>query len=290
MKVSEPARYDEAKKLVGDLNPTMTSSVLSVGAKQYDMAEPGNGVLTLHMTDAYKTQTQQQILDQSIEVVRRRIDELGTREPTIERQGEDRILVQVPGLQDPDQLKTILGKTAKMTLPAGGRGRRSVGAHRAHRRRYPAADERQSQSASAARSWCSAGSWCRATGSPTPAQSFDSRTGQPVVTFRFDSVGAREFGDVTKENVGHRFAIVLDKQVISAPVIQEPILGGSGQITGNFTTQTANNLAILLRAGALAGAAQDYRGTHGGRRAGRGFRQGRPLFGDCGPGDGRGCS
>src|SRR5579863_1069640 len=116
VKVSDQARYDEAKKLVSDLNPAMTSSVLSVGAKQYDMAEPGNGTLTLHMTDAFKTQTQQQILEQSIEVVRRRIDELGTREPTIERQGEDRILVQVPGLQNPDQLKTILGKTAKMTF------------------------------------------------------------------------------------------------------------------------------------------------------------------------------
>jgi protein-export membrane protein SecD len=80
---------------------------------------------------------------------------------------------------------------------------------------------------------------------------FDSRTGQPVVTFRFDSVGAREFGNVTKDNVGHRFAIILDKQVIEAPNIEEPILGGSGQITGNFTTQTANNFAILLRAGAL---------------------------------------
>ncbi len=80
---------------------------------------------------------------------------------------------------------------------------------------------------------------------------FDQRTGQPVVTFRFDSVGAREFGDVTKENAGHRFAIVLDKQVISAPRINEPILGGSGQIYGSFTTETANNLAILLRAGAL---------------------------------------
>jgi protein-export membrane protein SecD len=80
---------------------------------------------------------------------------------------------------------------------------------------------------------------------------FDQQTGQPVVTFRFDSVGAREFGDVTKANVNHRFAIVLDNQVISAPNIQTPILGGSGQITGNFTVQTANNLAILLRAGAL---------------------------------------
>ena len=94
----------------------MTSSVLSVGGKEYDMTEPGGGVFTLRMTDAFKTQTHQQMLDQSIEVVRRRIDELGTREPTIERQGEDRILVQVPGLQDPAQLKEILGKTAKMTF------------------------------------------------------------------------------------------------------------------------------------------------------------------------------
>ena len=110
------------------------------------------------------------------------------------------------------------------------------------------------------------------------SQSFDSHTGQPVVAFRFDSVGARQFGDVTKDNVDHRFAIVLDKQVISAPNIIEPILGGSGQITGNFTTESANELAILLRAGALARAAQDHRGTHGGRRTGRGLRQGRPLL------------
>ncbi|MGZ5927425.1 MAG: protein translocase subunit SecDF, partial [Rhizomicrobium sp.] len=116
VKISDPARYGEAKKLLSDLNPTMTSSVLSAGAKQYDMAEPGDGTLTLHMTDSFKTQTQQQILEQSIEVVRRRIDELGTREPGISRQGEDRILVEVPGLKDPDQLKTILGKTAKMSF------------------------------------------------------------------------------------------------------------------------------------------------------------------------------
>jgi protein-export membrane protein SecD len=82
-------------------------------------------------------------------------------------------------------------------------------------------------------------------------QSFDSQTGQPVVTFRFDSVGARQFADVTKENVGHRFAIVLDKQVVTAPVIISPILGGTGQITGSFSVQSANNMAILLRAGAL---------------------------------------
>ncbi|MES2294495.1 MAG: protein translocase subunit SecD [Pseudomonadota bacterium] len=250
VKISDQARYGEAKKLLSDLNPTMTSSVLSAGAKQYDMAEPGDGTLTLHMTDSFKTQTQQQILEQSIEVVRRRIDELGTREPGISRQGEDRILVEVPGLKDPDQLKTILGKTAKMsfqlvdeaadpsarTAPIGDDilPQASENPHQVlppivvHRRVLISGDRLTDAGAS-----------------------FDSRTGQPVVTTRFDSVGARQFADMTKENVGHRFAIVLDKQVISAPVIQEPILGGSGQITGSFTTQTANNLSILLRAGAL---------------------------------------
>jgi protein-export membrane protein SecD len=250
VKISDQGRYDEAKKLISDLNPAMTSSVLSVGAKQYDMAEQGSGVVSLHMTDGFKTQTQQQILEQSIEVVRRRIDELGTREPTIERQGEDRILVQVPGLQDPEQLKTILGKTAKMsfqlvdeaadpsakTAPIGSDtlqqmsdNPRQVLPNIVVQRRILVSGDRLTDAGA----------------------SFDSRTGQPVVTFRFDNVGAREFGNVTKDHVGHRFAIVLDKQVISAPVIQEPILGGSGQITGNFTTKTANNLAILLRAGAL---------------------------------------
>ena len=250
VRISDATRYDEAKKLLTDLNPNMTGSVLSVGAKQYDMAEPGGGVVTLHMTDAYKTQTQQQILEQSVEVVRRRIDEMGTREPNISRQGEDRILVEVPGLQDPDRLKAILGKTAKMTfqlvdetadpnavtapigdeiLPLLNENPRMPPTHIVVQRRVMVSGDRLTDA----------------------GQGFDSRTGQPVVNFRFDTVGAREFGDVTKENVNHRFAIVLDKQVISAPNIIEPILGGSGQITGSFTTQTANNLAILLRAGAL---------------------------------------
>jgi len=250
VKVSDMARYAEAKKLVTDLNPTTTGSVMSVGARQYEMTEPGDGLINLHMTDAYKTQAHQQILEQSIEVVRRRIDELGTREPTIERQGEDRILVQVPGLQDPDQLKNILGKTAKMSfqlvdesadpaartapigddiLPQMSDNPKQFLPNIVVRRRIMVSGDRLTDAGA----------------------SFDSRTGQPVVTFRFDSVGAREFGNTTKDNVGHRFAIVLDKQVLSAPVIQEPILGGSGQITGSFTTKTANNLAILLRAGAL---------------------------------------
>src|SRR5215469_2305159 len=250
VKVTDAGRYDEAKSLVTSLNPSVSSSVLSAGTEQYDITGPDNGVITLRMSDAYKTQTRQQILEQSIEVVRRRIDAMGTKEPSIERQGEDRILVQVPGLQDPDRLKTILGKTAKMTfqlvdetadpasrvppigdevLPVLSDNPKQVSPPIIVQRQVMVSGDRLTDAGG----------------------SFDSRTGQPVVTFRFDSVGAREFGDVTKDNVGHRFAIVLDKQVISAPVIQEPILGGSGQITGNFTTQTANNLAIMLRAGAL---------------------------------------
>ncbi|HKD48717.1 MAG TPA: hypothetical protein VKB67_13605, partial [Rhizomicrobium sp.] len=192
VKVTDADRYDEAKSLITGLNPSVSNSVLSAGTKQFDMAAPGNGVITLRMSDAYKTQTRQQILEQSIEVVRRRIDAMGTKEPTIERQGEDRILVQVPGLQDPDRLKTILGKTAKMTfqlvdetadpasrvppigdevLPQLSDNPKQVSPPIIVQRRVMVSGDRLTDAGG----------------------SFDSRTGQPVVTFRFDSVGAREF-------------------------------------------------------------------------------------------------
>jgi protein-export membrane protein SecD len=250
VRVTDPSQMDQARTLVQGVNPNMTGSVLSVGGKEYDQTEPGGGVFSLRMTDAYKTLTRQQVMDQSIEVVRRRIDALGTKEPTIERNGEDRILVQVPGLQDPAQLKELLGKTAKMTLqlvdeqanpmattapigdeilPMMSEDKNSPPQKIVVQRRVMVSGDRLTDA----------------------SQGFNQQTGAPVVDFRLDSVGARQFGDVTKEHVGHRFAIVLDKQVLTAPVIQSVILGGSAYIEGNFTTQTANNLAILLRAGAL---------------------------------------
>jgi SecD/SecF fusion protein len=250
VRVTDPSRLADARKILQDLNPAVTGSVMSVGSKQYDMAEPGNGVFSLHTTDTYKTTTRLQVMDQSIEVVRRRIDELGTREPTIEKSGDDRILVQVPGLQDPTQLKALLGKTAKMTfqlvdeqanpnatvapigddiLPQMNENKNANLPPIVVQRRVMVSGDRLTDA----------------------SPGFDQQTGQPIVNFRFDSVGARQFADVTKEHVGHRFAIVLDKQVITAPNILNAILGGSGYITGSFTTQTANNLAILLRAGAL---------------------------------------
>jgi protein-export membrane protein SecD len=161
------------------------------------------------MTEGYKTLTKLQIMEQAIEVVRRRIDELGTREPDITKSGDDRILVQVPGLQDPQQLKNILGKTAKMTFQLVDETADPSA------RTAPIGDDilpQMSKPGQAAlppvvvhrRVMVSGDRLTDAGGS------FDSRTGQPVVSFRFDSVGARQFGDVTKDNVGHRFAIVLD--------------------------------------------------------------------------------
>ncbi|MES2471382.1 MAG: protein translocase subunit SecD, partial [Pseudomonadota bacterium] len=238
VRVTDPSRLDEARKLLTELNPVMGSSVLAVGGKQYDMAEPGNGVFTLTMTAPFKTLTRQQVLDQSIEVVRRRIDELGTREPSIERSGEDRILVQVPGLQDPAQLKEILGKTAKMTFQlVDEQANPAATVPPIGSEILPMMPDAQSKNMPVQKIVVQRRVMVSGDRLTDAGTGFDQQTGEPVVTFRFDSVGARQFGDVTKENVNHRFAIVLDKQVLTAPNILNPILGGSGQITGSFTSE-----------------------------------------------------
>jgi protein-export membrane protein SecD len=208
----------------------------------------------MRMTDVYLKQGKEDIVNQSIEVVRKRIDELGTREPSIERQGDDRILVQVPGLSDPQRLIEILKTTAKMTFQlvdetadinaAVNNHIVPIGSELLYQK--PEAPGQKPQPIVIQKRVFVAGD--RLTDAKAD---FDQRSGGAVVTLRFDSVGAKEFGDVTKEYVDHRFAIVLDKQVLSAPVIREPILGGTGQIEGNFTSQSANDLALLLRAGAL---------------------------------------
>ncbi len=182
---------------------------------------------------------------QAVEVIRRRIDELGTREPTIIRQGDTRIVVQVPGLQDPDALKALLGKTAKLEFklvdtmadPAlAAQGRAPAGSQV-----LPNADggvvvvKRR----------------VLISGDQLVDSQPSFQDGLPVVSFRFDSIGGRRFAKATQENVGLPFAIILDGQVISAPRINEPILGGSGVISGNFTTESANELSILLRSGKL---------------------------------------
>jgi protein-export membrane protein SecD len=244
---------DQAKSLVDALNPTAGSGVLAGGTRQYDVTVSGDDRITMQMTESYKKQALNEIVTQSIEVVRRRIDELGTREPSIERQGDDRIVVQVPGLSDPSRLLKLLQTTAKMTFQLVDE---SADVTQAQKGIVPIGSELLEQKTGrngvkppplvVQKRVMVAGDRL------TDAQAaFDQQSGQPDVTFKFDSVGAREFGDVTKDNVGRHFAIVLDKTIITAPTIETVILGGSGQITGNFTTQEANDLAVLLRAGAL---------------------------------------
>ena len=205
------------------------------------------GVITLTPTDAALTERIRQAVDQSIQIIERRVNELGLVEPTIQREGIDRILVQVPGLQDPSRLKEILGKTAKLDFRMVDQ---SMPAEQAAQTRPPADSEVLDGEGGA--KYLIEKRVLVSGADLTDAQpGFDQRTSEPIVSFRFNSSGARKFAEATQENVGKPFAIVLDNKVISAPVIREPILGGSGQISGNFTVQSANDLAILLRAGAL---------------------------------------
>ena len=245
-------RYADAKGMVSNLNGTVGSAMLSVGgAREYDLLEPGNSTLVMKMTDAYKTTTKNDILGQVIEVVRRRIDSLGTREAAIERQGEDRILIQVPGLQDPTRLKKVLSTTARMTfqmvdesasIDEARKGIAPIGSELLPMDHKPG----EPDSIVVEKHVVVAGDRLE-----KASQGFNNQTQAPDIIFTFDTVGAKEFGDATKENVGRQFAIVLDNRVISAPRIINPILGGSGIITGYFTVQSATDLSGLLNAGAL---------------------------------------
>jgi preprotein translocase subunit SecD len=221
--------------------------------------EDGN-LISLTPTEPGIRERESKGIAAAIETLRRRLDPEGTREMTIVRQGRDRILVQIPGIEDPklvEEYKARIKETAKMTF------------HLVHPT-MSVEDARQGQRPAGYDIFPPA---------PTPAgvssamreseellevrpllggdqlvdsqPGFDQRTNEPLVTFRFNQAGARTFGRVTQENVGRRFAIVLDNKVISAPVIREPILGGTGQISGSFTVESANRLAVLLRSGAL---------------------------------------
>jgi preprotein translocase subunit SecD len=211
--------------------------------------EPGN-LIRLTVGDAAILDRVRQSVEQSIQIIERRVNELGTVEPLIQRQGADRILVQVPGLQDPTRLKELLGKTAKLTFRMVDQ---TTTPEDTTRGRVPPESEILRGSRSEGGTPYVIQKRIMVSGEDlTDAQpGFDQRTNEPIVTFRFNTRGGRRFAQATQENVGRPFAIVLDNEVISAPVIREPILGGSGQISGNFTVQQVNDLAILLRAGAL---------------------------------------
>jgi preprotein translocase subunit SecD len=236
--LTDPAQAEQALELAEEADETL------------DIEVDGNGRLTFRLDADAEKELRISALSQSQEVIRRRIDETGTNEPTIQRQGDDRILVQLPGVDDPERVKRLLGQTAKMnfrmvdetaSIPEAIAGRVPPGSELLYE------DDGTEQGIPIVVRRRVGVSGDNLVG----AAPVIDQNNQPVVTIRFDAAGARRFGDLTTENVGRRFAIVLDGRVISAPVIREPIPGGSGQISGNFTFETASDLALLLRAGAL---------------------------------------
>jgi preprotein translocase subunit SecD len=250
VRIREGSNFDQALEKLRELSQPI-GGVLgsSTGQRSLNVTtEPGN-LVRLTITDPALTERIRQSVEQSIQIIERRVNELGTVEPLIQRQGVDRILVQVPGLQDPTRLKELLGKTAKLDFRMVDV---SMPAEQALQGRVPPDDEILYSSTQPRTPYLVEKRILVSGGELTDAQpGFDQRTSEPVVNFRFNTSGARKFAQATQENVGKPFAIILDNQVISAPVIREPILGGSGQISGSFTVESANDLAILLRAGAL---------------------------------------
>ncbi len=240
VRIADAAERERALQLLLPLNQNVGGALTGATGHSLDISDTGAGAVQLLLTDAAITEKIHHAVSQSIEVLNRRLNGTGTKETNVEQQGADRILVEVPGLQDTTKVKELLGATAKLefrliadpgdppsevdTLPM-----QQGGGTMAVQKRVMVEGEDLVDA----------------------EPSFDSRTGEPDVTFRFNLRGGQRFGQVTSENVGRLFAIVLDGKVISAPRILSPITGGTGQITGNFTVEEATNLAVLLRAGAL---------------------------------------
>ncbi|MDA8869758.1 protein translocase subunit SecD [Rhizobiaceae bacterium] len=243
------------ERLSSLLDPVTSNSVLGgLGTVEVEQSSPQPDVLVYALTEDGIDERLRSAVSQSIEVIRNRVDELGTTEPIIQRQGTDRVIVQVPGYDDPERLKEIIGTTAKLGFYMVDE---TISASDALANRAPVGsrviDTADPES-----------------GEPNVVildrveisgedlndaqQGFDSRTNEPIVTFRFNTKASKRFCTISSQNVGKRFAIVLDDTSISAPVIRDAICGGSGQISGSFTAQSANDLAVLMRAGALPAA------------------------------------
>jgi preprotein translocase subunit SecD len=245
VRITRDTDVENALNKLRELSQPLGGVLGSNGQRSVDIVENG-GLITLTPSDAAIAERVRQTVDQSIQIVERRVNELGLVEPVVQRQGLSRILVQVPGLQDPQRLIDILGKTAKMDFRMVDVSTTPEQALASH----PPADSEILDGEGGAK-YVVEKRVLVSGGDLVDAQAGFDQNGQPIVNFRFNSIGARKFAEVTAQNVGKPFAIVLDNKVLSAPVIREAIPGGAGQISGNFTVQSANDLAILLRAGAL---------------------------------------
>jgi preprotein translocase subunit SecD len=223
--LSKPDQVGDAKKIIRQADNTL-------------LVSDKEGVIEGVFDEKAIREIRNQTMAQSIEIVSRRVNESGTKEPVIQRQGDDRILVQLPGIDNPERVKQLLGKTAKLTFhlvseQASGSDIRSV----------PMREDPQQTLPIKRRPIMSGDMLVNA------QPSFQD--GAPIVSFKLNGVGARRFCEVTTQNTGKPFAVVLDNEVITAPRINEPICGGNAQISGSFTVQESADLSLLLRAGAL---------------------------------------
>ena len=243
VRIARPEGAARALEIVRGLARPV-ASLTGVGATDIEARVEGD-LLIITLSEAERIATDDRTLAQSLEIVRRRIDEAGTREPNIVRQGADRILIQVPGVGSAEEVISLIGQTAQLTFhPVITRTNDATESPGPGNLLLPSLDEE--------------GVYYIVERSPVvtgeelvDAQPAFDQNGRPAVNFRFNPQGARAFGDYTLENIGSPFAIVLDNQVVSAPVINSHIPGGAGIITGNFTIEESTELAILLRAGAL---------------------------------------
>ena len=244
LRVTDPGQAAAAATALRELsNPIQGPTGQQIADLEVTTTPDGTVIATL--TEAGLRAKSNAAVEQSVEIIRRRVDETGVADALVARQGSNRVLVQLPGIEDPNRIKDLIGRTARMTFhllddnttPGQGAAPPGVQFLNGERAGERYAVRRRVEVDGANLTDARAGQ--------------DSRTSEWVVNFTFDSVGTRRFGAITRENVGRPFAIVLDEKVISAPVIREPITGGRGQISGSFSARTANDLAVLLRAGAL---------------------------------------
>ena len=249
VRISEAGGLSRARELVQGLARPI-GTLAGGGATDIAIATEGDDILTVRLSDAERAATDDRTMELSLEIVRRRIDEAGTREPTIQRQGDDRILIQVPGVGSAQEVKDLIGTTAQLTFNAVVGGASGPD--------DPAGPTEMVLGSTDPNGDGAVAPYYRLERTPVvtgeqlvDAQPSFDQDSSPAVSFRFNPSGARAFGDYTEANIGSPFAIVLDDQVISAPTIQSHIPGGSGIITGQFTVEESTNLAILLRAGAL---------------------------------------
>ena len=236
---SNNENVNEIKKILDDDESEINPYFQQYKSHQFDFIEENN-IFKLTLSNYGLVLLKNSSLDQAIEIVRRRVDEVGTNEPNILKRGNDRILVELPGLDDPGRIKSLLGKTANLTFQfITQNSEESFGTEKLQ-------FEDESEEAIVSKRIILSGD-----NLVDAKPSMDTQTNETVVSFTLDRVGAKKFGKATSTGVGKRLAIILDGKIISAPSVREPIIGGSGQISGDFTFQSATDLALLLRSGAL---------------------------------------